>query len=347
MKTQRESEELKMTGFQQFPVALYPVQIKEKWGYMNRRGDIIITPQFDIAEDFYDGIAKAGILTGDHLVYGFIDTKGQWVIQPQYHRCGLFSEGMCAVENDEKFGFINNGGQVVIPLQFKDAGMFTEGLAAVKQNGWTRFIDKSGTIVFDKKYTCSVRYPRFVDGRAPVFGPDEKTGFIDSTGNFVIENKFESASPFKEDKAWAMLEIRDKTAADTLTIKGGFINISGQFLIMPQYDFGWDFCEGYATVWTRSEDKKQKIWKVIDAKGDVVLDDLLYVTVGSLNEGFIPVQNAELKWGFINIKGEVVIEPQFSGINHFKNGLARMETGPDFKQKPVYINPSGNIVWKE
>jgi hypothetical protein len=36
---------------------LLPVQQNEKWGYINRSGEIIIKPQFDSAELFADGLA--------------------------------------------------------------------------------------------------------------------------------------------------------------------------------------------------------------------------------------------------------------------------------------------------
>ena len=121
----------------------------------------------------------------------------------------------------------------------------------------------------------------------------------------------------------------------------------GFYVIPPEYDFGWDFSGGYATVWVRSEDKKSKIWKVIDKEGTVVLDSLPYRNVGAFNYGLIPIQDEDMKWGFMNIRGEVVIPPQYAGINHFKNGMARMEAGTAFENTIVYINPKGEVVWSE
>jgi len=142
----------------------------------------------------------------------------------------------------------------------------------------------------------------------------------------------------------------EKDAPETdygFTIKGGFIGRDGQYLIEPFYDFGWDFSEDYATVWRRSDDKMRKIWKVIDGNGEVVLDELPYRNVGAMNHGLIPIQDEEMGWGFMNIKGEVIIPPQYAGINHFSNGLARMESGSAFSSKFVYINETGEVVWKE
>ena len=69
--------------------------------------------------------------------------------------------------------------------------------------------------------------------------------------------------------------------------------------------------------------------------------------MGSITSGLIPIQNKKMAWGFINIQGEEVIKPQFTGINRFMNGLARMEVGSAFDPEPVYINKKGEVVWKE
>lgn len=131
------------------------------------------------------------------------------------------------------------------------------------------------------------------------------------------------------------------------TIRGGYIGKDGQYLIQPEYDFGWDFSEGYATVWKRSDDKMNKIWKVINHKGEVILDELPYRNVGAMRNGLIPVQDEDMNWGFMNINGEVVVPLKYAGINHFENGLARMEAGTAFSNKLVYINETGEVVWKE
>jgi hypothetical protein len=202
-------------------------------------------------------------------------------------------------------------------------------------------------VVIKPQFTCSVNHPVFHEGLAPVFVIDEQTGYIDTSGQWAIEPKFHSASSFREGKAWAMTQTDDPQSEYGFTIKGGYIEKDGQYIIEPEYDFGWDFSEGYATVWRRSDDKMNKIWKVINPKGEVILDELPYRNVGAMRNGLIPIQDEDMAWGFMNIKGDVVIPPKYAGINHFENGLARMESGSAFSTKLVYINETGEVVWKE
>ena len=342
-----ESDADRQAAFHQYPDALYPIKVSDKWGFINRKGETMVAPSFDEADDFNEGAAKVAVTKDSQFGYGFIDQKGQWLVQPIYQKADRFAEGLAVVAKDDLYGYVDMQGKEVILCQFEDAGPFHKGYAAIKQEGWTGFINKTGTVVIKPAYTVNVNHPMFVDGIAPVFGADEQTGFIDTTGQWYISAQFESAGNFVDGLAWAMWQQDDSAAEHGFTIKGGYIDKEGVYVIPPEYDFGWDFSEGYATVWVRSEDKQRKIWKVIDKTGMVVLDNLNYRNVGALSNGLIPVQDENMMWGFMNIKGEVIISPQYAGINHFKNGLARMEVGTAFANTIVYINMKGEIVWNE
>ena len=65
---------------------LYPVYMNGKYGYIDSNGKIIIKPQFDDAQDFFEGLAvvyKNGLA-------GFIDQSGEFVIEPQFDYAGSF-----------------------------------------------------------------------------------------------------------------------------------------------------------------------------------------------------------------------------------------------------------------
>ncbi|MCG4471067.1 WG repeat-containing protein, partial [Lawsonibacter sp. DFI.6.74] len=48
------------------------------------------------------------------------------------------------------------------------------------------------------------------------------------------------------------------------------------------------------------------------------------------------------RWGYINKKGEVTIEPTFSYVNQFKEGISLVET----KNKYGYIDKTGEFIIK-
>ena len=59
---------------------LAPVKIRGKWAYIDRTGKVVIKRQFTEAYPFIDGCAA--VKTG--TVWGFIDTKGCFTVNPQY-----------------------------------------------------------------------------------------------------------------------------------------------------------------------------------------------------------------------------------------------------------------------
>jgi len=42
--------------------------------------------------------------------WGYINTEGKWVINPQFEHVNDFSEGLAAVEKDGEWGFIDKQG---------------------------------------------------------------------------------------------------------------------------------------------------------------------------------------------------------------------------------------------
>ena len=61
---------------------------------------------------------------------GYVNRKGRVVIQPQFEESGEFAEGLAGVRIGSKWGYINEKGKIVINPQFDAVGEFSDGLAA-------------------------------------------------------------------------------------------------------------------------------------------------------------------------------------------------------------------------
>ena len=48
-----------------------------------------------------------GLVEKDDDKYGYINKKGDYVINPQFDAADSFSEGLAAVEDDDEYGYIN------------------------------------------------------------------------------------------------------------------------------------------------------------------------------------------------------------------------------------------------
>jgi hypothetical protein len=54
--------------------------VDDKYGYINTKGEVVINPQFEAACSFSDG-AAAVLKDGK---WGYIDTSGNFIISPQF-----------------------------------------------------------------------------------------------------------------------------------------------------------------------------------------------------------------------------------------------------------------------
>jgi hypothetical protein len=159
---------------------------------------------------------------------------------------------------------------------------------------------------------------------------DGKFGFINRTGELVIEPKFR-ADKFKRQMfspVIGMAEFEELVGSPNWY---GEPFSRSEFPIIPEYIFP-RFSEGLAPVMVDDKtgfiDKTGKL--VIEAKFESAL---------SFSEGLATVVVGG-KAGFINKSGQMVIEPQFPQAFSFNEGLARVLVDLEW----CYINKAGNIV---
>lgn len=126
----------------EFSEGLAPVRPLEsdKYGYIDLEGNMVITPQFEEAYHFYEGLAQVATKNGRKF---FINQKGEKVLEPLFDDFGHFSDGLAWVEKNGKYGFIDKTGKVVIEPQLDSFGHFRDGYARLSHD---TIIDKSGTI---------------------------------------------------------------------------------------------------------------------------------------------------------------------------------------------------------
>jgi hypothetical protein len=119
----------------------------DKDGYIDQTGRVAIPPQFDSADDFFEGRAFVRLGTRS----GYIDTTGTF-LEGQRSARGDYSEGLATLRIGGKVGFVDRSGKVVIEARFDAARSFAEGRAAVCLEGLWGFIDRTGTVVIGPQF---------------------------------------------------------------------------------------------------------------------------------------------------------------------------------------------------
>jgi hypothetical protein len=255
-----------------------------KWGFIDKAGRQVISAIFDDAEDFAEELALVAI-GGKH---GFINRSGVFVIEPVYGYAESFSDGVALVAvsrtlreilpttnlPDEYasteqlvFGYINHDGSFRIEPQFSKATSFSGGVAAARpfRAGW-RLIHKDGGTICELPSCNTVG--RFSEGLADVgvvSNRQTRFGFIDVTGRFVIEPKYDTVRPFSE----GMAAVGEFVKSDR-SYRMGFIGSDGEVIVRPEYIEVSDFRDGLAEVQSRGTERWSTKRGYIDRTGAYV-----------------------------------------------------------------------------
>lgn len=255
---------------------------------------IIISPEYEKSRGFSNGLS-AVMKNGK---WGYINTMGKMVIPPIYIEVRDFHEGKAAVKTDKGWGYIDMDNKTIIPNKFFDARDFSEGLAAVKlsidtnnsnddgykgeyyghYNGldsW-RYIKEDGTLAFDGLFRD---VSTFHDGVACVFN-EKNWYFINKKGNVVYRTKYDNYYPVHYSDGLI------PNIGGDLGDEWGFSDLSGNWIIQPQYRSVTEFSDGLAVV----EEFGGKM-KVINNSGDILYsgdhDKLFILKGGFLLDGNI------------------------------------------------------------
>ena len=89
-------------------VANFSLTDEQKVGYINTKSETVITPTWDAALDFSEGLAAVGVASNDKLKWGFIDHAGRVVIKPKYDAVAP-DAGDLSSYTDVRDGYFING----------------------------------------------------------------------------------------------------------------------------------------------------------------------------------------------------------------------------------------------
>ena len=113
--------------------------------------------------DFSEGLAavRPGKISGGcSQKVGYLNTRGEWSIKPQFDEGRDFSEGLAAVNQGArchgggKWGYIDKDGTLIIPIQYDYAGRFKQGRACVEEAKEWKLIDTKGNATPIEKDKC-------------------------------------------------------------------------------------------------------------------------------------------------------------------------------------------------
>ena len=174
-------------GEETFVAALDPETAQ--MGYIDQTGVWVIPPQYQVAGDFYYEYA---IVSPDGTIYQAIDTSGTVLFEGD-GLMNFSAEGLAVFWEEQpdtgrRYGFVNTEGEVVIEPQYVFASGFLNGYAWVKKNddGLFTFIDTTGKQITEQEFVSYGSFDSY--GFATIFTEDGWE-YIGVDGKPVFEDK--------------------------------------------------------------------------------------------------------------------------------------------------------------
>ncbi len=278
------------------------------FGIIDKNGNVITKPIFSKLTNFENGIALAHL--NDKTV--IIDKTGKVVkeikgIGPKFE---AFNEGFAAVasKSDSAWGFIDSKGNFIVEPQYYSVNSFSEGLAAVvTKSGFKErwgFVDKNGEVVIDTKYLDATD---FNEGIAAVeFGSSTvgDWGFIDKNDQYLIEPIYKKVERLSDNfyavsiqgsRDWTLI---DKTNILTQPLYTEFTYYDNDiFVAKKNYMLGVLDSKGQTIIPFE--------YKIIDVVGNIIrTNDKIYSIDGDiLFDNFVYKKNVGSKWLLIEVDG--------------------------------------------
>lgn len=191
--------------------------------------------------------------------YNIVDKNEKKLLNEDYEYIEYFTNDYFIVNKDQKSGVIKSNGESVVDLKYASVQkiLSTNCLKATTDDGNTYIISTSGkvsegvkdgdTAVYDnyiKLYSSNdfkyfdlngneVTYQSlFPDKKIYAKKQNGKWGFVDKSGNVIVDYKYDMVS-----------EQNETTAGVKLDGKWGVIDTSGNLIVEPKYNIFWDNVE--------------------------------------------------------------------------------------------------------
>ena len=164
-------------------LTIYPIFRKNKWGFINHNGEIVINPKFYLVRKQTNKIWT--VKTNDG--WGYINDNGKLISNEYFEECHEFHKGIAAVKKNGLWGFINEDGTWFIEPRFSDVGTgFIGQYAIVSVNKLKGLINRQKEYIIKP----SVNSITLISDSIVNIGRNKNIGVINNLGDTIIPARY-------------------------------------------------------------------------------------------------------------------------------------------------------------
>ncbi len=250
--------------------------------------------------------------------WGLISLNDNLDIKPYWSSVESFNQsGLAIAAAGSKYGLIDLKGETVLPMNYSSIKASSDGyFTAAVSKGWSytfSLISPEGHVITSGwaqlgRSSSKVYAPEFT--KDTLIGQNDKGyALLRKDGTILLEKQ----------KSLAYLQL--STGEYALKAQGSdklwrFYNLDGTTLTEDAWREVGTFSGGYAQV--QSQDGQ---WGFIQASDCQVAIAPAYAEVRAFRDGYAAVKVGKL-WGFIDQKGEMVIEAKYASVSDFSGGMS-------------------------
>ncbi|MFY7829040.1 MAG: WG repeat-containing protein [Flectobacillus sp.] len=324
---------------------LMKIKVGEKFGVATINGDILLKPEYGILTDvdtqgFIKGIEEnkqqvfnsnnlqvsksfkaisdfdsrgLAIVQDDNNLLGLINKDFQTIITPQFTSIGSLGEfdlipvSKVVDGKGVKFGFINLQGKEVIPIIYEAVGK----------------INKKGLLVVKEVVSCNL------DAKGSKIGTCKADKVIDVNGGIIVQpvTKYPDAGKIN-------YAVTDSTIQNMNVIKTFRADDKGKnmkIILVREDDFKVITPEAFEAIQPTNQGqilfvKLDGLWGTLEVSGRYITK-CQFKTFAPSKEDYFLVQNTAGKYGYVDAKGKIQVNPEYQSLEPFSNGLAVASKG--------------------
>ncbi len=304
--------------------SLYPAREQmtydSKWGYIDNKGEWVIDPIYEQAESFSEGYAVVVKETG----YGAVDIEGKEVIPCSYVYLQAFKDGVALCITKEGMHVIDSNNHLMTQAPYEHISPYAQGMAVVvktiEDKPYYGYINQKGEEIIPLQYLYA---NPFEAGKALVQMKDGQYALINQTAE--VEQKFIQSGVYNYSENRAVYREDSEQGV-------GYIDAHGKAITPPKYETATAFEGGVAIVGASTDSLERE--GLINLEGELIYP-VVYNDIQLLGENRVALgraidPEAPYKGSLYAIgdtKGNKLTEDLFYGVGRYKKGLASVTDG--------------------